>query len=261
MWAEVLGVGRVGAHDNFFDLGGHSLLAVRAVSMLRDVAGVEVPLRALFEAADGGGAGGAGGGPGPGGARAPPLVPAERTGPVPLSFAQQRLWFLDRLVPGNPFYNMPVVLRLRGALRRGRLRRRCRRLVARHEVAADNVRGGGRGAGAGGGGAGPWCRWRRRTSGGALTRSGEAARLAGEEARRPFDLAAGPLFRALLVRLGGEDHVLVMTVHHIASRRLVARGPDRELWELYAAAAAGRVPGWRRCGCSTRISRCGSGSG
>ena len=241
VWAEVLGVGRVGAHDNFFDLGGHSLLAVRAVSMLRDVAGVEVPLRVLFEEPTVAGLAVRVAGLGRA-EEGPALVPAERTGPVPASFAQQRLWFLDRLVPGNPFYNVPVVLRLRGALSAGALEAAVSGLVARHESLRTTfaVAGGEPVQVVGEPGLVPLA---AADVGGCADPEGEAARLAGEEARRPFDLAAGPVFRALLVRLGGEDHVLVMTVHHIACDGWSRGVMTRELSELYAAAAAGRDPG------------------
>ena len=241
VWAEVLGVGRVGAHDNFFDLGGHSLLAVRAVSMLRDVAGVEVPLRVLFEEPTVAGLAVRVAGLGRA-EEGPALVPAERTGPVPALFAQQRLWFLDRLVPGNPFYNVPVVLRLRGALSAGALEAAVSGLVARHESLRTTfaVAGGEPVQVVGEPGLVPLA---AADVGGCADPEGEAARLAGEEARRPFDLAAGPVFRALLVRLGGEDHVLVMTVHHIACDGWSRGVMTRELSELYAAAAAGRDPG------------------
>src|SRR6185369_8896933 len=113
IWAELLGLERVGADGHFFDLGGHSLLATRVMSRLRSAFGVELPLRDLFES--------------PtleglaarieaaqrtlrSGTDIPPLVPALRRGPLPLSFAQQRLWFIDQLEPGSPLYNMPVAL-------------------------------------------------------------------------------------------------------------------------------------------------------
>ncbi|HEX8271798.1 MAG TPA: amino acid adenylation domain-containing protein, partial [Longimicrobiaceae bacterium] len=135
IWAEVLGVERVGVEDGFFDLGGHSLLATRVVSRVRQVFGVEVPLRALFE--------------GPtvaelagrvealrraGLPTLPPVVPTGRTGPLPLSFAQERLWFLDRLEPGSAVYNIPVAWRLGGALDAAALERSLGEIVRRHEA-------------------------------------------------------------------------------------------------------------------------------
>src|SRR6185369_11525296 len=102
IWAEVLGRGRVGALDNFFELGGHSLLATQVVSRLREASGVEVPVRALFERPTvrelaewlGEVAGDRAAG-------LLPIRPVPRTGPLPLSFAQERLWFLDQLAPGS----------------------------------------------------------------------------------------------------------------------------------------------------------------
>jgi acyl carrier protein len=114
IWAEVLGVEPVGIHDDFFALGGHSLLATRVVSRVRQSLGVELPLRHLFESPtiaelcrhlDDGGTADA----------APPIVRADRSAPLPPSFAQERLWFVDRLIPGSSAYNMPVVLPVHGA--------------------------------------------------------------------------------------------------------------------------------------------------
>jgi acyl carrier protein len=139
IWAEVLGRERVGASDHFFDLGGHSLLATQVMSRLRRAFGVEMPLRDLFatprladlavrvEAALAAGMLQA----------APPLVriaPALRQGPQPLSFAQQRLWFIDRLEPGSALYNMPVALRVEGPLDPGVLARTLGEIVRRHEA-------------------------------------------------------------------------------------------------------------------------------
>ena len=133
IWAEVLGVDEVGVHDDFFDLGGHSLLATQVISRVNAVFGTEVLLRALFEAPTVAGlAGRAALAAGTGGAE--PLGPVPRSGRVPLSFAQQRLWFLDRLVPGNPFYNLPAPVRLTGPLDLTALGAAFTALVARHEV-------------------------------------------------------------------------------------------------------------------------------
>src|SRR6185369_7916162 len=138
LWAELLGLDRVGVADHFFELGGHSLLATRVLSRLRGAFGVELPLRDLFEAptvarlavrveaarrALGTGAG----------APAPPLVPAPREGPLPLSFAQRRLWFIDQLEPGSPLYSMPMALRIEGPLDAGMLALCLGDIERRHE--------------------------------------------------------------------------------------------------------------------------------
>src|SRR5262249_14596959 len=135
IWAEVLGLGGVGIHDNFFELGGHSLLATQAAARMRTAyPGIELPLRLLFEQptvaalaqaldqarrdADPG----------------PPLLALPRAGELPLSFAQQRLWFLDQLEPGSPFYNMPPAFRVAGPLELDVLGRVVTEIVRRHEV-------------------------------------------------------------------------------------------------------------------------------
>src|SRR5262249_26966481 len=118
IWAEVLGLERVGADGHFFELGGHSLLATRVMSCLRGAFGVELSLRELFEAPTLAGlaawveAARRTGTETP----APPFAPVPRQGPLPLSFAQQRLWFIDQLEPGSPVYNIPFLLRIEGPL-------------------------------------------------------------------------------------------------------------------------------------------------
>ena len=133
---SVLGAERVGARDDFFALGGHSLLATRVVSRVRDAFGVELPLRAVFEAATVQGLAARVDALLLDGARtqAPPLVPVGRDGALPLSFAQQRLWFLDQLEPGSTAYNMPSALRLRGALDVDALEASLTEIVRRHET-------------------------------------------------------------------------------------------------------------------------------
>ena len=132
IWAEVLGVPRVGIHDDFFELGGHSLLATQLISRVRDALEVELPLISLFNhpdvasfAADVAAARGE--------PPAPPIPLCDRSQPLPLSFAQQRLWFLDQLEPGSPAYNFPVAVELNGALNQHALQAAINSLVARHE--------------------------------------------------------------------------------------------------------------------------------
>jgi amino acid adenylation domain-containing protein len=219
-WAELLGIARPGVHDDFFLLGGHSLLATRLLFRIRELFGVELPLRAVFESptvaalaarveAERLAAAGL---------QAPPVLPRGKDEALPLSFAQQRLWFLERLRPGTAAYNLPSVFRLQGPLAVPALAAALGEIVRRHDVlrttfaivagepvqvveppgprplpvvdlSALPVRAG----------------------------EGEAARLAWEEVRRPFDLRRGPLLRETLVRLGAEEHRLLLTVHHIAA--------------------------------------------
>jgi amino acid adenylation domain-containing protein len=217
LWAELLGVERVGANDRFFDLGGHSLLATRVVSRVRSVFGIEMPLRDLFEAPRLADLAARieetlrAGGP----RHAPPLSAVPREGPLPLSFAQQRLWLVDQLDPGSPLYNIPAVLRIRGPLDPAGLARCLGEIVRRHEAlrtvfaAPDGapvqvIR--------------PPEPFRLPVIDLAgLPDARLAHALAREEAGRPFDLARGPLVRGLLLRLAGDDHILVLTMHHIVS--------------------------------------------
>ena len=143
LWVELLHVERVGQADTFFDLGGHSLLATQLISRVRDAFGVELPLRALFEAPSLTGFAEAldrQAMHGPAGETATGIRPVPRPvredggSRLPLSFAQQRLWFLDRLEPDSPLYNLPTAMRLRGELDRAALERALQEIVRRHEV-------------------------------------------------------------------------------------------------------------------------------
>ncbi|RKH54315.1 non-ribosomal peptide synthetase, partial [Corallococcus llansteffanensis] len=241
LWTEVLHLERVGIAEDFFALGGHSLLATQLVSRIRAAFGVEVSLRALFEAPTI-----AALAPRIEAARqarafqAPPLVPAPRTGELPLSFAQQRLWFIDQLVPGSSTYNVPSILRLEGELHLEALRQSLTELVRRHEALRttfSETQG---------------QPFQRITPAASLplpivelSPLGEAAldearRLASAEAQRPFDLASGPLVRALLLKLSPTEHVLVFTLHHIVSDGWSRGVLVREVAALYSAFCDGR---------------------
>jgi amino acid adenylation domain-containing protein len=218
IWACVLGIEQVGVHDNFFELGGHSLLAAQIISRVRDTMSVELPLRSLFEA--------------PTVAslaqqvenslhngqsiQAQPLLPIPRSGDIPLSFAQARLWFLDQLQPNSAFYNIPFALRLSGQLNVAALESSLNEVICRHEVLRTNF---------------------TKVSGQPVQviastlklkllkvdlqnlpfceREVEAQRLATTEAQRPFDLEREPLVRALLLQLDETEYVFLLTVHHI----------------------------------------------
>jgi len=227
VWIEVLGLPRVGALDDFFQLGGHSLLATQVASRIREAFGVDLPLRRIFEAStlsamaaailDSEGA-----------PPAPPIRRVPRTGDLPLSFAQERLWFLDRLQPGGSAYNIPLVLTAEGRLYPDRLAAALTEVVRRHEVLRTVF---------------------AERDGSAvqvvlpaapvpvpvvdLTEE-EARHLAEQEALRPFDLAAGPLLRAVVVKLAPERSLVLLNLHHIVTDGWSMGVLVREVNALYA---------------------------
>jgi amino acid adenylation domain-containing protein len=233
---------RIGAHDDFFDLGGHSLTVMRLLSRIRRTFGVELGAQTVFAfptlAAQARVIAGARRGAE---SALPPLVKVPRQGMPALSFAQQRLWFLDRLAPESPLYNVPSAYRLAGPLAPAALAAGLCEIVRRHEalrtrfVEVDGEPRQEIGA--------PWEVPLPQVDLRALgreRRSGELARLRAEEAGRPFRLDRGPLLRAGLVRLDEEEHVLLLTVHHIVYDGWSEGVLIAELTTLYAAALAGR---------------------
>jgi amino acid adenylation domain-containing protein/non-ribosomal peptide synthase protein (TIGR01720 family) len=240
VFADVLELPRIGIDDDFFEWGGHSLLATRAVSRARTALGVELPIRALFEArtvaalaelvtgAD---------------AARPALRRADRSGDAtaPLSFAQRRLWFLNRLDEGTTgTYNVPLALRLTGELHADALQAALRDLVERHEIMRSVFpdRDGT-----------PYQYVLDLPAGYPLL---PATRLAEDElsaaltseAERGFDLAIEPGLRPRLYVLGPEEHVLLLVFHHIAFDGWSMAPLTRDLITAYRARCAGRAPQW-----------------
>ncbi|HEU4557489.1 MAG TPA: amino acid adenylation domain-containing protein [Longimicrobium sp.] len=238
LWAQVLGAERVSVEDDFFLLGGHSLLATQVVSRIRQAFGVELPLRAVFEA------------PtirrlaarldvlrGRTDPPLPPVLPVDRAGALPVSFAQERMWFLERLEPGAGVYNMPVRIRLRGPVDAEALRRALELVIHRHEALRTVV---------------------REENDQAVQRvqsparfelplitpgdKKDSLRVLDEEAWKPVDLANGPATRAILVREGDDEHVLALTIHHAQADGWALGIILREASTAYEAFAAGREP-------------------
>ncbi|WP_247315356.1 non-ribosomal peptide synthetase [Ralstonia pseudosolanacearum] len=237
IWQTLLGVERVGRHDDFFTLGGHSLQAVRLVAQVRTQLGAELGLTELFaqpslsavaQAIVRGQ-----------GTALPAITVADRGEALPLSFAQQRLWFLAQMEGGSEAYHIPVGLRLKGELDEEALRRALDRIVARHEalrtrfevqegqavqliVPAD---------------VGLTLEWVDLSTEEASEH--QLGLQAEAEARTPFDLEQGPLIRGRLVKLGEQEHVLLITMHHIVSDGWSQGVLARELGTLYEAYRSG----------------------
>ena len=263
IWRELLGIDRIGAHDSFFELNGNSLLATRIIARVRAAFRVNVPLRAIFESPtiaalakaviDERGESeltvvdaGAGDSRDEPGARRT-IARRDREDSLPLSFAQQRLWFLDKLEPGSAVYNLPVAVRLSGPIDVAALERSLAEVVRRHEALrtsfpvvdgrpAQIILPAGEIANVG-----------LETlsvidlsSLPEADRESEARRLCEVEAQRPFDLAAGPVFRSLLLRLGKQEHILAGTMHHIVSDGWSMEIFVSEVTLLYQAFASGK---------------------
>jgi amino acid adenylation domain-containing protein/thioester reductase-like protein len=245
IWAEVLGLEKVGIYDNFLELGGHSLLGSLVISRLNEAFSVQFPVTALFES------------PTVAGLsdrlstavrqnpsqQIPALQPVERSGKLPLSLTQQRLWFVDQLEGANAAFNITRAVRLVGPLKVGVLEQAIGAIIERHETLRTSfktVRGepvqviaspqpftlpvvdlqG----------------WPE------VERSAETLRLVTEEYSRPFDLAAGPLLRVTLIRLESESHVLTVTKHHIISDAWSVGIFFKDLSAFYAALSGETAP-------------------
>ncbi|MFD5028670.1 amino acid adenylation domain-containing protein, partial [Streptomyces sp. NPDC058373] len=247
IWTEVLGAERIGAEDDFFALGGHSLLATRVISRVRTGLGAELTVRDLFEAprlADLAAAVDRATADAPRGgaderAGHDPLLPAPREGRLPLSFAQERLWFLDDFTPGAAEYHVSGTLRLTGSLDHAALTAAVAGLVARHEALRTTfatVDGQGTQV------VHPTVDVPVRSAAAATDEELDA--LLRAETAVPFDLRTGPLLRVLLVATAEPDtHTLLLVMHHIVTDGWSMGIVTRELSALYAAAVRGEEAG------------------
>ena len=245
LWKSVLQVPEAGIHDHFFEHGGHSLVATQLVSRLREIFEVDVSLQALFER--------------PTIAALaeevirlrqretaslmPPIIPVPRDQPLPLSYSQQRMWLMHRLAPQSTAYNMPFASRQMGRLNKTALRSTIDAICSRHEAFRTTfmMRG-----------EGPvqmvhpfrsphWVEVNLRELP-LEQRRLQAARLVEQEANQPFDLEKGPLARFLLIEIDPEDHVLVLTMHHIIGDQWSFGVIGHEFAFFYNAFYRGEVP-------------------
>ncbi|UUU43259.1 non-ribosomal peptide synthetase [Streptomyces sp. NBC_00162] len=247
LWAEALGVPRVGVHDNFFDLGGNSILAILVVSRTHKALGIQVSPRLLFDAptvaelaaalvpADG--ADGAGGADGTDGTAIPVV---SRTADLPMSFGQQRLWFLQDFNEDSTEYHSTAAVRLTGELHAEALRTAAGLLVARHEALRTTFDvADGRGVQLVHEVLEPGWETADLSDVPEEEREERLRALVRAEVDRPFDLKGGPLLRLLLVRLAADRHLLVLGMHHIVTDGWSMGIVARELGELYAAQVRG----------------------
>ncbi|GHO79997.1 hypothetical protein KSD_77680 [Ktedonobacter sp. SOSP1-85] len=243
-WRDVLGIQHIDMYDNFFEVGGHSLLAMRVISRIRAVLQMDIPLRVLFEE------------PtiaglaqhveatlyGRKGLEVPALEPRRQTDDIPLSFAQQRLWFLEQLQPDTALYSIPTAIRLQGRLEIQALHQSLQEMIRRHETLRTTFH----------------VRYDQPVQIIAPTqeaylplldlractgqeRQTIVEQLMYQEAGRPFNLAEGPLLRTILLRLDEEEHALLFTMHHIVSDGWSMEIFIREMTALYVSFAMGRA--------------------
>ncbi|RUL68409.1 non-ribosomal peptide synthetase, partial [Dyella choica] len=238
LFAEVLGLEQVGIDDNFFELGGHSLLATRLVSRIRTTLQAELPIRALFETPTVAQLAGQLAVDETDSTTRAPLRPMQRPERVPLSFAQQRLWFLQQFAEADTSYNIPLAVRMQGALDVSALRAALHDIVARHESLRTLF---------------------REDEGGTYQIVLDTAQMAFEHlvtspdalaeqlkacATYRFDLAKELPLRAWVFQMAPDEHVLLLLVHHIASDGWSWAPFFRDLGSAYAARLQGCAPQW-----------------
>ena len=276
IWEELLGEEGIGVRDNFFELGGHSLLATQLVARIERRLGARVALASLFQSptieslaheVKVKGTSCSSQMPLPTGVstqlQRPAIQCRERVGqPAPLSFAQQRLWFLDQLLPERSPYNIPTAFRLSGLLRIDCLERSLNSVVGRHEVLRTTI---------------------QSVEGKPFQivgddrflqleihdlsllpegeKEAEASKLLAQRSQSPFNLGRDLMLRATLIKLSEQEHVLLLVMHHIASDGWSMGILMRELSDFYEAESSGCSAGCPNCKFSTRTIQCGNGNG
>jgi len=242
IWRQLLKLDRISVDDNFFELGGHSILAAQVISQIRKTLNVETPLRSMFEQPTIAGLSALIGQmiEGDKSDRLPLIKRVDRDGDLPLSFAQQRLWFLKELDPDSTAYNIPGAFHLVGSLDVMALEQAFAEIIRRHEVLRTvfkNVRGLPLQIVL------PPPDFKLRTVDLSIldeeARDYERRRLASAEAKALFDFAEGPLLRTLLIRLGATHHLLLLTLHHIIFDAWSIGVLAREIGVLYQSFTAG----------------------
>jgi amino acid adenylation domain-containing protein len=244
VWQQVLQIEHIGVQENFFEIGGHSLLATQVMARIKKLVGVEIPLRVLFESPTVAGLAGR--------VRQalrqseelqePPVLPVSRNQPLPLSFAQQRLWFLGQLEPGSTVYTIPAAVRLHGQLDLRALEQALHSVILRHESLRTTF---------------PSLQGEpiQQISSMSLTRlilldllhllpetrEEQVRQLAQQEVEQPFDLAHGPLLRCWLLRLTEQEHILFLVMHHIISDGWSSGILIREITTLYESLLRGKT--------------------
>ncbi|KZM69928.1 non-ribosomal peptide synthetase [Nocardia terpenica] len=234
LWSELLGVDRIGVHDDFYQRGGYSLLLNRLAGQLHDASGRHVALTDLLATTTVAGQAEL---IAAGGDETSPVRPVDRRGPLPLSFGQQRLWFLDRMDPASAEYVVPLLLRVPADTETGLIERALAVLAGRHEVLRTRY---------------PVLDGQPRQiidpdpvvelAERQLATRDAVGRLFAEECARGFDLGAGPVWRALLVRTPGPEHLLILTTHHIACDGWSSALLEREFGVVCVALRDGRRP-------------------
>ncbi len=242
IWTEVLRVENPGVNDDFFELGGHSLLAIKIISRIRDVFDVDLATQSLFEHPTIAGLAGVLAESKNAKGSAQHIERRKTSGPSPVSFAQEQLWFLNQLAPGSPVYNVVDVVRFNGPYNAAAIKKTLNELVRRHEVLRtvffygdarplQNVL--------------PGVELSFKEIDLSAFAAGEEQqrewkRVVKEEGRKPFDLSRAPLFRVAIVHLGPREHKLLLTIHHIIADEWSMELMHDEITQLYDAFSQGR---------------------